>query len=89
MLIDMADPFYEEILEALAKPLDKDRFELCAASLLTKEFPTLVPIRGGTDDGMDGATGRRAVAQRFQQALVCSGALQSPWQRLHRGPCRQ
>ncbi len=52
----MADPFYEEILKALARPLDKDRFELCAASLLTKEFPTLVPIRGGTDSGMDGAT---------------------------------
>lgn len=52
----MADPFYEEIMQALAGPLDKDRFELCAASLLTKEFPTLVPIRGGTDSGMDGVT---------------------------------
>lgn len=52
----MADPFYEEILQALAGPLDVDRFELCAASLLTKEFPTLVPIRGGSDSGMDGAT---------------------------------
>jgi ATPases with chaperone activity, ATP-binding subunit len=52
----MADPFYEEIINALAGALDKDRFELCAASLLTKEFPTLVPIRGGTDSGMDGAT---------------------------------
>jgi hypothetical protein len=52
----MADPFYEEILQALAGPLDKDCFELCAAALLTKEFPTLVPIRGGTDSGMDGVT---------------------------------
>src|SRR5258707_8950643 len=52
----MTDPFYEEILKVLAGPLDKDRFELCAASLLTREFPTLVPIRGGTDSGMDGVT---------------------------------
>jgi hypothetical protein len=52
----MPDPFYEEIIQALAGQLDKDRFELCAASLLTKEFPTLVPIRGGTDSGMDGVT---------------------------------
>lgn len=52
----MADPFYQELINALASPLDEDRFELCAASLLTTEFPTLVPIRGGTDSGMDGAT---------------------------------
>src|ERR1043166_7464907 len=52
----MADPFYQELINALAGPLDEDRFELCAASLLTTEFPTLVPIRGGTDSGMDGAT---------------------------------
>jgi len=52
----MADQFYEEITNALARELDKDRFELCAASLLRKEFPTLVPIRGGTDSGMDGVT---------------------------------
>lgn len=52
----MADQFYEDIIKVLAGPLDKDRFELCAAALLRKEFPTLVPIRGGTDSGMDGAT---------------------------------
>lgn len=52
----MADPFYEEILQALTGPLDDDCFELCVSSLLTKEFPTLVPIRGGTDSGMDGVT---------------------------------
>ena len=52
----MADQFYEEIIKALAGPLEEDSFELCAASLLAKEFPSLVPIRGGTDSGMDGVT---------------------------------
>ena len=52
----MADPFYDEIVQGLAGRLDKDSFELCAASLLTKEYPTLVPIRGGTHSGMDGET---------------------------------
>jgi len=52
----MSDSFYDEILLALAKPLDKDKFELCSNSLLRKHFQTLVPIRGGTDSGMDGAT---------------------------------
>lgn len=31
-------------------PLD---FEDCATSLLSDEFPTLVPITGGTDFGLD------------------------------------
>jgi hypothetical protein len=50
------DPFYRQILERLAGSLDGDLFEVCAASLLRNDFPTLVPIRGGTDSGMDGAT---------------------------------
>src|SRR5258707_1990980 len=51
------DPFYKQILEALDSSLDEDCFELCASSLLREEMPTLVPIRGGADSGMDGATG--------------------------------
>src|SRR2546427_10499684 len=51
------DPFYKQILEALDSSLDGDCFELCVNALLRKEMPTLVPIRGGTDSGMDGATG--------------------------------
>lgn len=40
----------------MTRPLDEDRFESCSNSLLRKEWPTLVPIPGGTDSGMDGAT---------------------------------
>ena len=49
------DLFYQEILEALKRPLDPDLFEQCCADLLRHDFPALVPIRGGGDAGMDGA----------------------------------
>jgi hypothetical protein len=49
------DPFYKDILRALSGPVDSELFEECAADILRQEFPTLVPIRGGDDAGMDGA----------------------------------
>ncbi len=50
------DSFYIEIINRLAVNLDGDIFEECANALLRKDFPDLVPIRGGTDSGMDGVT---------------------------------
>jgi hypothetical protein len=49
------DPFYRDIVAALNGRLDPELFEQCAADLLRDAFPTLVPIRGGSDAGMDGA----------------------------------
>lgn len=49
------DPFYEEIVSALKKPLNADTFEHCAGEILRDAFPGLVPVRGGADAGMDGA----------------------------------
>jgi hypothetical protein len=49
------DPFHQQILNGLSRPLDPDLFERCAADLLRSVWPTLVPIRGGNDAGMDGA----------------------------------
>lgn len=49
------DPFYKQIIEHLNNPLDPELFEQCAADILRQDFPTLVPIRGGSDAGMDGA----------------------------------
>jgi hypothetical protein len=49
------DPFYREIIKRLNSPLDGDLFEDCAADLLRAIYPTLVPMRGGNDAGMDGA----------------------------------
>ncbi|MBN1618482.1 hypothetical protein JW887_04015, partial [Candidatus Dojkabacteria bacterium] len=51
----LRDPFYNQIIERLQGKLDPDLFEACAADLLQTIYPTLVPIRGGTDAGMDGA----------------------------------
>lgn len=49
------DPFYCQIIERLNKRLDPELFEQCASDLLRAVYPTLVPIRGGSDSGMDGA----------------------------------
>lgn len=49
------DPFYQDILRGLNGKLDPELFERCASDLLRKTFPTLVPIRGGSDMGTDGA----------------------------------
>lgn len=49
------DPFYREIIKRLDGKLDHDIFESCAPDLLRRVYPTLVPIRGGDDAGMDGA----------------------------------
>ncbi len=48
------DPFYRQIREALDRKLDGDLFEACACDLLRKRVPTLVPMTGGHDGGVDG-----------------------------------
>ena len=49
------DAFYREIWDGLGRDLDPDLFERCVGDLLRLDFPTLVPVRGGGDSGMDGA----------------------------------
>ena len=49
------DPHHGAVLDALKRKLDPDVFEACAAALLRRDYPTLVPVRGGADDGFDGA----------------------------------
>jgi hypothetical protein len=49
------DPLYEKIIERLGRVSDGDKFEACVADLLRAEWPTLIPIPGGDDTGMDGA----------------------------------
>jgi transcriptional regulator with XRE-family HTH domain len=49
------DPHHRAILDALNRRVDSEVFELCAADLLREQLPTLVPVRGGGDDGFDGA----------------------------------
>lgn len=49
------DPFYLQIVSRLGDRLDPELFERCAADILRAELPTITPIRGGGDLGMDGA----------------------------------
>ena len=49
------DPHHRAILERLNGTLDPEAFEKCAVNLLQANWPGLVPIRGGRDDGFDGA----------------------------------
>lgn len=51
----MKDPLYRQILDRLNEDLDPNEFEDCVCSLLRDEYPTLVPVAGGGDFGMDGA----------------------------------
>ena len=49
------DPHHQEILGGLNARLDPDAFEQCAVELLQRDWPGLVPVRGGRDGGFDGA----------------------------------
>ena len=49
------DRFYGQIIQGLQGTLDSGLFEQCASDLLRSIYPSLVPIRGGGDAGMDGA----------------------------------
>ena len=49
------DPLYRQIVAALEGPLNGNLFEHCAVDLLRHPYPTIVPIMGGSDSGMDGA----------------------------------
>jgi|SRR6266550_2418089 len=53
------DPFYRDIERVLGGKLDPELFEQCAADVLRTIHPTLVPIRGGSDAGMDGAIAKK------------------------------
>jgi hypothetical protein len=49
------DTFYQDIIQGLSGRLDPELFEQCASDLLRNIYSGLVPIRGGSDAGMDGA----------------------------------
>jgi len=63
------DSFYRQIIDRLEGPLDPELFERCATELLRAVYPTLVPIRGGADAGMNGAI---ADGEGLAFPLVCT-----------------
>ena len=50
----MKDELYKHIINALLGEIDGNLFEECAVDLLQKTYPSLVPLRGGSDRGRDG-----------------------------------
>lgn len=51
------DPLFRKIVERLSGPVNGDTFERCAQDLLRDVYPSLTPVVGGNDAGMDGAIG--------------------------------
>lgn len=49
------DAHHSAILNGLSGHLDPEVFEACAADLLREVYPSLAPVRGGSDRGYDGA----------------------------------
>lgn len=50
-----SDPLYRQIIDRLNGDLNPEIFEEGVADLLRAIYPGLVPVRGGSDAGMDGA----------------------------------
>ena len=48
------DAYHSAISAALDRQLDPNLFEACAADLLREIYPSLTPVRGGSDLGKDG-----------------------------------
>ena len=59
------DPHHRAILDGLNDRLDAEAFEQCAVELLQADWPGLVPVRGGRDDGFDGAVTDRDSQEPF------------------------
>ena len=49
------DPYHKAILDRIQGYLDPDVFEACAVELVRRDGWSVVPVRGGKDDGFDGA----------------------------------
>ena len=69
------DPHHGAILTALADRLDPHVFETCAVDLLRRDFPGLVAVTGGGDDGFDGAVADEASAEPYPLIVTTSQQL--------------
>ena len=65
----MTDPLRVDIQHALEGSLDPNLCEECACSLLRDEWPSLVPMPGGDDAGVDGLV---ATPDEPPIGLVCT-----------------
>lgn len=70
------DSHHRAILQRLNERLDPEIFEACATDLLQKNMlPGLVPVRGGSDDGFDGAIVNDASGEPFPLIVTTSQEL--------------
>lgn len=88
------DPFYSQVIERLNGELHDETFERCSQVLLRTIYPTLVPIRGGSDGGMDGVTADLDGNQRVLVATTRKdviGNLRGSLKRMlsEENPCRR
>ena len=67
------DPHHRAILDGLNGSLDPEAFEKCAVDLLQADWPGLISIRGGRDDGFDGAVADGSSQEPFP-LIVTTGA---------------
>ena len=66
------DSHHGAILEALEGRLDPDLFEACAVDLLRRDYPGLVAVSRGADDGFDGAVAG-GVSEQPYPLIVTTG----------------
>ena len=59
------DPHHRAIIDGLNGHLDHEAFEKCAAYLLGASWPGITPVRGGRDDGFDGAVPGKDAQEPF------------------------
>ena len=69
------DSHHRAILDGLERRLDPEVFEACAVALLRKDWPGLVPVRGGRDDGFDGAVAHGTTQEPFPLVVTTSKKL--------------
>ena len=69
------DPHHRTILDGLSGRVDPEVFEQCAVELLREDWPGLVPVRGGGDDGFDGAVADRDSQEPFPLVVTTGKAL--------------
>ena len=66
------DSYHQAILQGLNGRVDPEAFEACAITLLQVNWPGLVHVRGGSDDGFDGAVADKSVAEPFPLIVTTS-----------------
>ena len=69
------DPHHRVILDRLNDRLDAEAFEQCAVELLQADWLELVPVRGGRDDGFDGAVTDRDSPEPFPLVVTTGKGL--------------